>query len=167
MGAPGPGLPAERFHAWLNLLQTFAVVSGRLEAELDAAHGLSLAEHEVLMRLMQSPERRLRMYDLADLLLLSKSGVTRIVDRLEKRGVVAREISDEDRRVVYAVLNPAGMKLVRQTRTLMHESVERFFSRHLSDADVAALRGILRGVLEGNDAWADHRCAPSLEEASG
>lgn len=167
MGAPGPALPAERFHAWLNLLQTHVVVSGRLEAELDAAHGLSLAEHEVLIRLLQAPDRRLRMYDLADLLLLSKSGVTRVVDRLEKRGVVGREISDRDRRVVYAALTPAGVSLVGETRALMHASVERFFSQHLSDADVSALRGILRRVLEGNDAWAEHRCAPRFEEAAG
>lgn len=167
MDSSGQGLPAERFHAWLNLLQTYAVVSARLDAELDAAHGLSLAEHEVLIRLVQSSDRRLRMYDLADLLLLSKSGATRVVDRLEKRGLVAREVSDEDRRVVYAALTPAGTKLVGQTRALMHASVESHFARHLSDADVTALRRILRRVLEGNDAWHEQRCAPALEETQG
>lgn len=167
MGESGHGLPVERFHAWLNLLQTYAVVGGRLEADLDAAFGLSLPEHEVLIRLLQSPERRLRMYDLADLLLLSKSGATRVVDRLEKRELVARVVSGDDRRVVYAELTPAGRKLVGRTRVSMHDSLQRHFARHLSDDDVTALRRILRGVLEGNDAWHEQRCAPTLEDGQG
>ncbi|HJR46154.1 MAG TPA: MarR family transcriptional regulator [Actinomycetota bacterium] len=166
MEGSSPGLSAERFHAWLNLLQTYSVVSGRIEAELDAAHGLSLAEHEVLIRLAQAEGTRLRMYDLADLLLLSKSGATRVVDRLEKRGLVERVVSTDDRRVVYAALTRSGAALLVKTRPLLHDSVERFFSGHLSDDEVARLRAVLRRVLEGNDAWAEHRCAPALEGAA-
>jgi DNA-binding MarR family transcriptional regulator len=161
----GETLDEERFQAWLNLVQTHAVVNARIEAELEAACGLSLAEHEVLVRVAGAPDRRLRMYDLAELVLLSKSGVTRIVDRLEKRGLVLRRMCETDRRVVYAALAPEGEQVLAAARPIMAAAIDRYFSRHLSDAEVSALRGSLRLLLEGNDAWAESRCSPPYAEA--
>ena len=163
-GCVGGILPHERFQAWLNLLQTYSVVSAKLEAQLDAACGLSLAEHEVLLRLAHAPEGHLRMYDLSDLLLLSKSGITRLVDRLEKRALVAREMSDADRRVIHARLTDEGRDVVERAKPVLARSVEAFFSAHLSDADIAGLRSALKRVLEGNGSWAEHRCSPTYAQ---
>jgi DNA-binding MarR family transcriptional regulator len=157
-------LPHERFQAWLNLLQSYAVVSAKIESDLDAACGLSPAEHEVLLRLAHAPGEGLRMYDLSDLLLLSKSGITRLVDRLEKRNLVERELSDRDRRVVHARLTADGRAAMDRAKPVLARSVERNFSAHLSDHDIAALRSSLKRVLEGNNSWAEHRCSPAYAE---
>jgi DNA-binding MarR family transcriptional regulator len=162
----GGALDEGRFHAWLNLLQAYSIVSARIEAELDAACGLSLPEHEVLVRLIQAPERRLRMFDLASLLLLSKSGVTRLVDRLERRGLVAREMSPEDRRVVHTRLSDEGAAAFHRARPVIAAAIEQYFSQHLTDSDVTELRGALRKVLEGNGEWVELRCSPSYEQTT-
>jgi len=149
------------FHAWLNLIQAHSVVSSRVEARLDAACGLSLPEHELLIRLSQAPDRHLRMYDLASLLLLSKSGITRVVDRLERRGLVGRKMSDTDRRVVLAYLTGAGVEILEEARPFIAGGVDEFFSRHLGDDEIASLRGLLRKILEGNGEWVETRCFAS------
>ncbi len=154
-------LDDDRFHAWLNLIQTNSVVSSRMEARLDAACGLSLPEHELLIRLAQSPDRRLRMYDLASLLLLSKSGITRVVDRLEKRGLVVRKMSETDRRVVLAQLTDEGVETLAIARPVFAESIQEFFARHLTDDEIVSLRALLRKVLEGNSEWVAPRCSPT------
>jgi DNA-binding MarR family transcriptional regulator len=151
------------FHAWLNLVQTHSVVSSSIESRLDAAVGLSLAEHEMLIRLSQSPDRQLRMYDLASLLLLSKSGITRVVDRLERRNLVARKTSDRDRRVVLACLTDEGVDILEKARPFIAGGVDEFFSSHLSPKEIHALRSALRKVLEGNGEWVETRCSPSVE----
>ena len=86
------------------------VVNAELEAELEAAHCLSLGEYGVLAYLSESPGQRLRMTELAGQLHLSPSGLTRRLDRLVREGLVAREACPDDRRVVYAVLTPAGLE---------------------------------------------------------
>ena len=157
-------LSDDHFHAWLNVVQAHSVVSSLIESRLDAAVGLSLAEHELLIRLAQAPDRHLRMYDLASLLLLSKSGITRVVDRLERRNLVARKMSDSDRRVVLACLTDEGAELLEQARPFIAGGVEEFFSRHLDASEIDALRGALRKVLEGNGEWVETRCSPSPRE---
>ena len=156
-------LDDDRFHAWLNLVQAHSVVSSRMEARLDAACGLSLPEHELLIRLAQAPDRRLRMYDLASLLLLSKSGITRVVDRLEKRGLVSRKMSETDRRVVLAGLTEEGVAVLGKARPVIAAGIDEFYSRHLTDEEIDSMRAILRKVLEGNGEWVETRCSPTGE----
>src|SRR5436309_916604 len=102
----------DRMSAWINLVQADSVVSAGIEERLQRACGLSLAEHELLVRLGHAPEGRLRMLDLAHLLLVSKSGATRLVDRLTKEGLVERALCSTDRRVVYAGLTDKGRALL-------------------------------------------------------
>ena len=156
-------LDDDRFHAWLNLVQAHSVVSSRMEARLDAACGLSLPEHELLIRLAQAPDRRLRMYDLASLLLLSKSGITRVVDRLEKRGLVVRKMSETDRRVVLAGLTDEGVAVLAKARPVIAAGIDEFYSRHLTDEEIDTMLAILRKVLEGNGEWVETRCSPTGE----
>ncbi len=153
-----------RYTAWLNLLQTYSVVSGRMSARLEAATGLSLGEHELLMRLGSTPDGRLRMLDLSSLLLLSKSGITRVVDRLEKRGLVERRMSDTDRRVILACLTDVGIDAMNAARPVIAEGIDEFFSHHLTDAEIARLRTLLRKVLEGNGEWIGARCSPIVDD---
>jgi DNA-binding MarR family transcriptional regulator len=162
----GGAVDEARFQAWLNLLQGYSVVSARIETELEASIGLSLPEHEVLVRLAQAPERKLRMFDLASLLLLSKSGVTRLVDRLERRGLVVRQMSAEDRRVVLAGLTDEGLKTFERARPVLAAAIEQYFAQHLADHEVSELRAALRKVLEGNGEWHELRCSPAYEQAT-
>jgi DNA-binding MarR family transcriptional regulator len=148
----------ETISAWLNLVQAQTVVGDALEARMQAEHGLSLAEHEVLVRLYREPERQLMMHDLAELLLLSKSGVTRLVDRLVQRELLTRGACETDRRVTYAVLTDQGAQLVEASYPDFGEALWDVLGQHLSTADLAALRKALRKVLAGNTAWEDERC---------
>lgn len=105
------------------------------------------------------------MIEIAGQLLASKSGVTRLVDRLAAGGLLVREIPPENRRVIYARITPAGVDAVRRGRVVFVAGLEETFSRHLSRTDVRALRRILRRLLEGNGAWEDERCLPGFGEA--
>jgi DNA-binding MarR family transcriptional regulator len=157
---------AEDLSAWLNLIQTHEAVASGLEDTLRRANGLSLAEHEVLVRLVEAPEGRLRMLDLTGLVLLSKSGMTRLIDRMERQGLVERQSCDTDRRVVYAAISRKGRRVLQDTTPVFLAGIEEHFSRHLSDADVRALRKILRKLLVGNGQWEESRCGMAAASAS-
>jgi DNA-binding MarR family transcriptional regulator len=148
--------------AWMNLQQTNRVIQGRLEARLQAATGLSWGEFELLLRLQMAAEHPLQMGQIADQLLGSPSGITRMADRLERDGLIAREIPRENRRVVRVRLTAKGRALLAQSREAFEEALGDAFSDHISETEVAALRKILRKLLEGNGAWAHDRCDPSF-----
>jgi DNA-binding MarR family transcriptional regulator len=102
-----------RLEAWRAFLRAHAYVSRQLEQELMADHGMALAEYDVLVQLSAAPDRQLRMSDLADRLLLSRSGATRLIDRLEGAGHVQRVSCETDRRGQWATLTPAGLERLR------------------------------------------------------
>jgi DNA-binding MarR family transcriptional regulator len=153
----------EKVGAWVNLLQVNQVVDRAVEQRLKESEDLSLAEFEVLARLSAASGRRLKMVDIANLLLASKSGVTRIVDRLEKAGLVEREIPRENRRIVYTQLSPTGVETFCRARSVFNEAIEDSFSQFLSDDEVASLRGVLRKLLVGSGMWEDERCSLKLD----
>lgn len=155
----------ERVSAWLNLVQAGVVVSEGVEQALEAGAGLSLAEHEVLVRLARTPEGRLPMHDVAELLLVSKSGVTRIVDRMVRDGWLERTSCATDRRIVYAQLTEAGRQKLADAEPVFAHALDERFSSHLADLDVRRLRSALRKVLEGNGAWEEDRCTVSSSPA--
>ena len=101
-------LTEDRFGAWINLGQTAHVIQALIEERLQEAVGLSSVEFELLWRLGATANLRLRMNEIASQLLASKSGITRIVARLEADGLLVREIPAENRRVVWARLTPKG-----------------------------------------------------------
>ena len=94
--------------AWRGFLRTHAALSRELDAELTAAHGLPLSAYEVLLFLADSPDGQMRMSDLADSVLLSRSGLTRLVDRLERDGLVQRRACPGDARGMNAVITDPG-----------------------------------------------------------
>jgi DNA-binding MarR family transcriptional regulator len=154
----------DRLSAWFALLQTHAAVVDALERKLAHEQGVPLAWHEVLARLAAASEGRLRMLDLAGLILLSKSGVTRLIDRMVEAGLVTREACASDRRVTYAEITEEGRATFQRSQPTFIQGVEEYFASHLSEEELAQLRATLRKVLEGNGVWEEDRCsAPSVE----
>ncbi len=151
--APGPGRHADDAHlaAWRAFLHAHARLTRRLDEELRAAHGLSLAEYDALVQLAAAPGRRLRMSVLADRVLLSRSGITRLVDRLEGDGMVQRTACTTDARGAEAALTRTGLERLRTASPTHLDGVRRYFLEVVSSADQAAIQRGLGRVLDGLD----------------
>ena len=142
--------------AWVRLLRAHAELSRQMDASLRAAHGLSLREYEVLLALSDAPGRRLRRVDLAAKVLLTQGGVTRLLDPLQQAGLVAREASDADRRVAFAVLTDAGLERLQAARRGHHRDIETLFARHFDAGELHTLDSLLARLpgAAGEGAWA-------------
>ncbi|MGW5054156.1 MarR family winged helix-turn-helix transcriptional regulator [Actinokineospora sp. NPDC004072] len=136
----------DQLAAWRNFLRAHARITRNLEAELVAEQRLSLGSYDVLLQLAEAPRRRLRMAELADAVLLSRSGVTRLVDRLERAGLVARERVAGDGRGVVAALTERGLDTLRTASHTHLAGIVRHFVAHL-DADALAEIGRICGNL--------------------
>ncbi|HMA46028.1 MAG TPA: MarR family transcriptional regulator [Frankiaceae bacterium] len=134
---------ARGMRAWRAFLRAHSLVLRALEAELEAAHELPLASYDVLVQLAEAPERRLRMSDLADAVLLSRSGLTRLVDRLEREGLVARQSCPSDARGTLAALTPAGLARLRRAAGTHLRGVARHFTSPYTSAELDALADLL------------------------
>jgi DNA-binding MarR family transcriptional regulator len=120
--------------AWRGMLRVHAALVRELDAELYAAHDLPLSSYDVLIYLQAAPGKRLRMAELADSVLLSRSGVTRLVDRLEREGLIARDTCTSDGRGCFAVLTEQGEQVLARARPTHLAGVrERFLSRFSDD----------------------------------
>ncbi|MHB1526294.1 MAG: MarR family winged helix-turn-helix transcriptional regulator [Candidatus Dormibacteria bacterium] len=140
----------ETLAAWQAFLQAHTVVTRVLERELVAAQGLPLAEYDVLFQLSTAPQGRLRMAQLADRVLLSRSGLTRLVERLEGAGLVRREICPSDARGAYAVLTSAGEERLRAAMTGHLRSVQQHFGDALDCQQMESLLAALRQLVAAN-----------------
>jgi len=120
-------LNAQELRAWRGLLRVHAALAKALDAELEAAHGLQLSSYEVLMYLADSEDERMRMCDLASSILLSRSGLTRLVDRLARDGLLERVACDDDARGAFAKLTPAGREKLAQARATHLAGVRAMF----------------------------------------
>jgi DNA-binding MarR family transcriptional regulator len=133
---------ATELDSWRSFLRAHARLTRVLETELMAEHPITLGAYDVLVQLAEAPERRLRMAELADAVLLSRSGVTRLVDRLEGAGMVVRERFDGDGRGVVAVITTKGVDTLRAAARTHLAGVVRHFVEHL-DRDELATFGAL------------------------
>ncbi len=149
MPAESPPFAVHELAAWRGLLQAHARITQQLDADMHAEHGLSLSAYEVLMFLDDAPERRMRMSELARSVLLSRSGCTRLVDRLVELGYVTRCSACSDGRGLYAELTEAGLAATRAARATHREGVRRFFLDHLTVTDQIALGDIWTRFDEG------------------
>lgn len=136
------GPDAAQLAAWRGFLRAHANVTRSLERELVAEQRLSLAAYDVLVQLAEAPGRELRMTDLADAVLLSRSGVTRLVDRMERSGLVARCRSSVDGRGVVAQLTTDGLRRLRAASTTHLDGIVRHFVDRLDADQLTALRMI-------------------------
>lgn len=138
---------------WSDFLHAHASLTDLLGRELLESTGLPLAWYDVLIQLADAPDGRLRMQDLAAAIVLSKSGLTRLVDRLERSGLVDRATCPSDRRGTFAQLTPAGRRALDAARPVHLAGVARHFAAHLEPADMAALGAAvsaLRGAHAGS-----------------
>lgn len=131
-------LTRDELGSWRSFLRAHARLSRVLEAELVSRHPLSLGGYDVLVQLAEAPDRRLRMAELADAVLLSRSGVTRLVDRLEVAGMVTRERFGGDGRGVVAVLTTAGVDALREASRTHLAGVLRHFVENFDATELAA-----------------------------
>jgi DNA-binding MarR family transcriptional regulator len=113
--------------AWRGFLRVHAALTRELDAELVASHGLPLSSYEVLLTVADAPGERMRMSEIADSVLLSRSGVTRLVDRLERDGLVERIPCEDDARGQYAVLTARGREAFDAARRTHLAGVRRRF----------------------------------------
>jgi DNA-binding MarR family transcriptional regulator len=142
--------------AFVALLGAHATATRKLNAQLLADHGLTLSDYEVLLRLARAPDRRMRRVDLAQEVFLSASGVTRLLDGLERSGFVERASCSSDRRVVYAVLTDVGLAKLREAASSHVGQVEELFDARYGADDLGRLQSLL-GRLGGEG---DVDCAP-------
>ena len=155
--------------AWRAFLDTHATVIGALERELDEEVGLPIGWYDVLTNLSDAPEGRLRMQQLAESVVLSRSGLTRLVDRMERGGLVTREMCPIDRRGTYAVITPEGGAALQRAAPTHRRGIQQHFLRHMSSEDLRALRRALEKVLRAEKGSSDVSVgAPSpLRQAQG
>ena len=149
-----------RAAAWMALLDAHSRLTGRLEAELERGHGISLAEYEVLYQLSQATGRQLRLNELTSHARMTKSGVSRLVDRMQRAGLIRTERCPSDRRGAFAVLTPEGRTVFRRAAALHLRGVQDHFGRHLDDEEAAALGATLERVRDALTA-SGHRTATS------
>ena len=141
LSSPSP----ERLRAWRLYFESALAVTDVLNAELERDAGISLPWYDVLVQLEETPDG-LRMNELAERILYSKSGFTRVVDRMEVAGLVRRVRPEHDRRSILVVLTDKGAVTMEQARRHHRDGIERHFSRHLTDNEIKALTRALEKV---------------------
>jgi DNA-binding MarR family transcriptional regulator len=145
-----PRLTDPELDAWRGFLRAHATITRQLDADLIAGHGLSLSDYEVMLLLVQAPERQLRMSRLAEQVVLTRSGITRLVTRLEEQGLVERVCCAVDRRGFNAHLTDAGLSRLREAASTHLAGIRRLFVEPLGD-DLPALAAGLERLPSGGD----------------
>ena len=137
-----------RLAPWRSFLQAHARVARRLDDELRAEHDLSVAEYDALLNIAEAPARRIRMSQLADRVVLSKSGVTRLIDRLVEDGLVERSACVSDARGAEAVLTEAGLARLRAASRTHLRGIEDHFLDVIDPADLDVVGQALQAVAD-------------------
>jgi DNA-binding MarR family transcriptional regulator len=145
-------LTTDELAAWRGFLQTHARLTRRLDEELRAAHDLPLTSYDVLVQLEGAPGRQMRMSELADAVLLSRSGLTRLVDRLERQGLIERRECPDDARGSLAALTGAGAARLAEARPTHIAGVRRLFLEPLDHAERRQMAAVWEQLLEAGGA---------------
>jgi DNA-binding MarR family transcriptional regulator len=141
LSSPSP----ERLRCWRLFFESALALGDVLDTELEQAVGIPQRWYDVLVHLEESPGG-IRMNELAERILYSKSGFTRVIDRMEEAGLVARVRPADDRRSILVVLTDKGTETMEEARGYHRDGIERHFSHHLSEADIKALTRALEKV---------------------
>lgn len=155
----GDALTPSELAAWRGMLRVHAALTKELGADLEREHGIPLTSYEVLMNLHDAPGRRMRMSDLACAVILSRSGLTRLVDRLARDGLLEREACGDDARGAYAVLTELGVTRVAAARRTHLAGVRARFLSHLDDAERERMGEIWARVVPEGSATCCHDAA--------
>lgn len=154
-----PQLYSASVETFVRLLKAHAAATRELSADLVSDHGLTINDYEALLRLARADERRLKRVELAESLLLTPSGVTRMLDGLERAGYVEKGSCDSDARITYAVLTDAGLDKLREASSSHVAQVRAFFEQRLDENELATLAELL-GRLPGAATDAEEDCSP-------
>lgn len=156
--ASGDPLAPSDLAAWRGFLRVHAALTRELDAELAAAHGIPLSSYEVLLHLSDQPNGWMRMSELAESVLLSRSGLTRLVDRLEREGLVRREACPSDARGQNAVVTDAGRELLGTARRTHLAGVRERFLARFSAGELAQLAAFWERLTPGAADRGDGAC---------
>ena len=137
----------ESMKIWASFLQSHAALVDVLESELQAQRELPLSWYDVLMTLAQAPRAEMRMQDLARGVLLSKSGLTRLFDRMEQAGLVERKSCPSDKRGTLAAMTPEGRRVLRRAMPIHGRGVAEHFLAHLTDDETVAMQSAFDKIL--------------------
>jgi DNA-binding MarR family transcriptional regulator len=137
--------------AWTSLVRAHAVTGHELKAQLQAEHGLTGHDYEALYLLARADGQRMKRVDLAERLMLTPSGVTRLLEGLEEEGLVKREQCETDLRISYAALTDAGLEKLEQASCGHEGSVRSVLERNLSKAEIEQLVSLLEKLPGGDD----------------
>lgn len=129
--------------AWVRFLRAHAAVTRQLSGRLEAQHGLTLSDYDVLVQLYYAPERALRRVDLARTVLLTASGITRLLDGLERSGWVEKKACKTDARVSYAALTEAGAAKFEEAHASHRTDIEELFGSNFTPAERKQLGDLL------------------------
>jgi DNA-binding MarR family transcriptional regulator len=143
---------------WIRFLATHSAITRELEARLMGAHGLTLSDYDVLVQLARAPERKLRNIELAKAVVLTRSGVTRLVDGLEKDGLVARCSCPSDKRGTFVALTEAGLALLREASSTHVTGVRELFVELLGNEGVEQMDALLRSLPAGSECLESRAC---------
>ena len=141
LSSPSP----ERLRSWRLFFESALALQDVLDTELEHAVGIPQRWYDVLVHLEESPDG-IRMNELAERILYSKSGFTRVVDRMEEAGLVRRVRPEHDRRSILVVLTDKGTETMEEARRHHRDGIERHFSRHLTDHEIKALTRTLEKI---------------------
>ena len=137
--------------AFVSLVRAYTHAMRELNAQLTADHELTISDYEVLLRLSRAPDQRMRRVDLAGQVLLTASGITRLLDGLERHGYVARAACDSDRRVVYAVLTDDGLAKLRRASETHVAQIEDYFNSRYDETELADMHALLGRIEPGEE----------------
>jgi DNA-binding MarR family transcriptional regulator len=143
---------------WIRFVTTHSAITRELEARLMGAHGLTLSDYDVLVQLARAPERRLRNIDLAKAVVLTRSGVTRLVDGLEKDGLVARSSCPSDKRGSFVSLTSEGARRLREAAGTHLDGVRELFVERLGPEGRAQMDALLGARPSGADCVENRAC---------
>jgi DNA-binding MarR family transcriptional regulator len=143
-------LSEKHLAAWRTFLKAHATIIDRIDRDLVAAQRPPLSSYDVLIELYEAPERRLRMHELAERVVLSRSGLTRLVDRLEAEGLLTRGRCGTDRRGAYAVITEQGIAALQQTWPIYTRGIAEYFAQWLTLEEAQFLESALGRILQAN-----------------
>jgi DNA-binding MarR family transcriptional regulator len=163
-------LEGSALEAWRSYLQSHAGIVRELDADLIAQHGLTVRDYEVLLYLAQAEERKLPMSALSERTMLTRSGITRLVDGLVRQDVIERVSCSSDARVSYARLTDTGYTKLREAGCTHVAGIERLFLAHFSATELEQLAGLLSrlpGAIPGGACTVEADDAASSVEPDG
>lgn len=149
----------ERLQSWVSFLRAHSAITRQLNADLLNAHGLTLSDYEVLVRLSAADGGMMRRVDLAESVVLTASGITRLLDGLERSGFVEKAACREDARVSYAKLTPAGRERLESASSTHRAGIEELFTGRFNAEELDELASLLaRLPMSGRACFGDRSC---------